>query len=145
MPKIQFFNEGISFQPKKKNLIRSWLQKIVENNGAKIKEINFIFCSDEYLKQVNIDYLDHHYYTDIITFDNSEEEDKLEGDIFISVDRIQENSIEFAKSFEEELHRVMAHGVLHLLGFGDKEEEEVIEMRKQEDLSLSLLHSLENQ
>lgn len=145
MLKVKFFNEETSFKPDKKGLIRDWINKIVINKGAKIKELNFIFCSDEYLKQVNIDYLDHHYYTDIITFDNAEEDGKLEGDIFISIDRIKENSAEYARSFNEELHRVMAHGVLHLLGYGDKSEEEANEMRRQEELSLSLFQALENE
>lgn len=145
MLKVKFFNEETSFKPDKKGLIRVWINKIVINKGAKIKEINFIFCSDEYLKRVNISYLDHHYYTDIITFDNAEEEGKLEGDIFISIDRVKENSVEYARSFDEELHRVMAHGVLHLLGYGDKSEEEATEMRRQEELSLSLLQALENE
>ena len=139
MPKIQFFSEDISFNLKHKDKIRKWLTNIVLNNGAKIRELNYIFCSDDYLKQVNIDYLDHHYYTDIITFDNSEEEDILEGDIFISIDRIKENSMEYSRSFEDELHRVLVHGVLHLLGFSDKDESEASEMRKQEDISLQSL------
>ena len=139
MPKIQFFTEDISFQLRNKTKIREWLKNIVLENGAKIRELNYIFCSDEYLKQVNIDYLDHHYYTDIITFDNSEEEGVLEGDIFISIDRIKENSLEFSRSFEDELHRVLVHGVLHLIGFSDKEESEAIEMRKKEDISLESL------
>ena len=145
MPKISFFNEETSFKPKNKRVLREWINKIVLNKGARIKEINFIFCSDEYLKKVNIEYLDHDYYTDIITFDNSEEEGKLEGDIYISVERVEENSAQYAKSFTEEIHRVMAHGVLHLLGYRDKEEKEIAEMRKQEELSLSLFDSLENQ
>ena len=145
MPKVSFFNEETSFKPQKKGLLREWINKIVLNKGAKIKEINFIFCSDEYLKKVNTDYLQHDYYTDIITFDNSEEEGKLEGDIFISIDRVAENSTAYASSFTPELHRVMAHGVLHLLGYRDKEEEEINEMREQENYSLVLLHSLENQ
>lgn len=139
MPKIQFFFEDISFKLKNKNKLREWIKNVVLDNGAKIKEINYIFCSDEYLKQVNIDYLDHHYYTDIITFDNSENEGVLEGDIFISIDRIQENSLNFSKNFQDELHRVLIHGVLHLLGFSDKEEDEALEMRKQEDKSLQSL------
>lgn len=145
MPKVRFFNEETSYKPQKKGLLSEWINKIILNKGAKLKELNFIFCSDEYLKQVNIEYLNHHYYTDIITFDNSEEEGRVEGDIFISIDRVKENSNGYSGSFDEELHRVMAHGVLHLLGYRDKEEEEINEMRKQEELSLSLLRSLENQ
>ncbi len=139
MQKIKFFSEDIPFILKNKNNIRTWLNNVVNSHGAKIKEINYIFCSDEYLKQVNIEYLDHHYYTDIITFDNSEEPTIIEGDIFISIDRVKENSSEFSKNFEEELHRVMVHGVLHLLGFMDKKDEDNIKMREQEDISLKVL------
>lgn len=140
MQKIQFFTEDISFNLSNKTKIREWLNNVAKIHGAKIKEINYIFCSDEYLKQVNIDYLDHHYYTDIITFDNSEEDANLEADIFISIDRVKENSQEYSKEFLNELHRVMAHGVLHLIGFTDKEEADQIEMKKQEDAALLSLY-----
>lgn len=145
MQKIHFFSEDISFNLQKKTIIRKWIKEVIQQKGAYLQEINYIFCSDSYLKQVNIDYLDHHYFTDIITFDNAEEEGKIEADIFISIDRVKENSAEYSKSFKDELHRVMIHGVLHLLGFPDKTEEEQKVMRQEEDQSLSLLLSLENQ
>lgn len=145
MQKIHFFTEDISFQLKQKKIIRHWIENVVQNEGAKINELNYIFCSDEYLKEVNAKYLDHHYYTDIITFDNSEDPETIESDIFISIDRVKENSQEFSKSFQEELHRVIIHGVLHLLGYKDKEEEESQLMRQKENDSLALLHSYQNQ
>lgn len=145
MQKINFFTEDISFHLKHKTKIRQWIRKVVLSKGAKLSEINYIFCSDEFLKSVNIEYLQHDYYTDIITFDNSEEEEQLEGDIYISIDRIKENSREFAKSFEEELYRVMIHGVLHLLGYGDKTPEEASLMREEEERALSIFPSVENQ
>lgn len=145
MQKINFFSEDISFNLKQKTILRNWIRKIVKTKGAKIAEINYIFCSDEYLKEVNLQYLQHDYYTDIITFDNSEEEDLLEGDIYISIDRVKENSQHFSKLFENELHRVMIHGILHLLGIGDKTEEEARKMRQEEEASLLLLASVENQ
>lgn len=145
MPKIQFFAEDISFDIKQKRNVRHWIEITAHNEGAKIKEVNYIFCSDEYLKEINIEHLDHHYYTDIITFDNSEEDNTLEGDIFISIDRVKENSQEFSKSFEDELHRVMIHGILHLLGYSDKEEEDVIVMRQKENEAINLLHSIQNE
>ena len=145
MPKIHFFSEDISFQLSKKTLISNWIEKVVQNKGANLLELNYVFCSDDYLKNVNIEYLDHHYYTDIITFDNSETEEEIEGDIFISIDRVKENSQEYHKSFEEELHRVIIHGVLHLIGYRDKSEMEAKEMRQQEETSLSLLEALKNQ
>lgn len=117
----------------------SWLTKIAESNNKSITEINYIFCSDDYLLKVNQDYLNHDYYTDIITFDNSDEDDDtLESDIFISIDRVEENAITNKASFQSELLRVMSHGLLHLCGFKDKSEEESQEMRKQENLCLSL-------
>jgi probable rRNA maturation factor len=145
MPKIQFFAEDISFDVKQKRKVRHWIGITAHNEGAKIKEVNYIFCSDEYLKDLNIEHLDHHYYTDIITFDNSEEKNTLEGDIFISIDRVKENSQEFSKSFEDELHRVMIHGILHLLGYSDKEEEDVIVMRQKENEAINLLHTIQNE
>ena len=139
MQKILFFSEEINFNLKNKIKIRDWLRNITLKHGAKIKVINYIFCSDEYLKEVNKEYLGHDYFTDIVTFDNSDKEDFLEGDIFISIDRVKENSSDFSKSFEDELHRVMIHGILHLLGFSDKEDDDVKEMRNQENQSLQAL------
>lgn len=145
MQKIHFFTEDISFDLKDKKNIRQWIENVVHKEGAKIKELNYIFCSDEYLKQVNIEYLDHHYYTDIITFDNSDEAGTLESDIFISIDRVKENSLEFSRNLNNELHRVIIHGVLHLLGYQDKEEQDATLMRQKEDDSLALLPSIQNQ
>lgn len=144
MPKINFFTEDISFNLKQRIHIRNWIQKVILSKGAKLNKINYIFCSDEYLKAVNIEYLNHDYYTDIITFDNSEEENQLEGDIYISIDRVRENSQQFGKAFENELQRVMIHGILHLIGYGDKSEEEAEQMRHEEEASLLLFPSVEN-
>ncbi len=145
MPKINFFTEDISFNLKQKNLIRNWIKKVILSKGAKLTEINYIFCSDEYLKEVNIEYLNHDYYTDIITFDNSEKENCIEGDIYISIDRVRDNSQQFGKTFENELQRVIIHGILHLIGYGDKTEEEAEQMRQEEETSLLFFPSEENQ
>ncbi len=118
--------------------ISSWLSTITKEEKQSILLLNYIFCSDEYLLKVNQDYLEHDYYTDIITFDNSET-DEIEGDIFISIDRIKENSQTLKTSFENELMRVMVHGVLHLFGYGDKSTDEEKIMRSKEDAYLSLL------
>lgn len=142
MPAINFFEEDISFNLPQKTLIKQWIKNVAQQEGAKVKELNFIFCSDPYLKQVNLDYLQHDYFTDIITFDNSEKDKLLEGDIFISVDRIKENSQQFSVSFEQELRRVIIHGVLHLLHYGDKTENEKQLMRQKEDASLYLYDNL---
>lgn len=142
MPVVNFFEEDIKFKLPQKTIIRSWIKNVVQKEGANISEINYIFCSDPYLRQVNVEYLQHDYFTDIITFDNSEVEGTLEGDIFISIDRIRENSTDFSDSFDQELRRVIIHGVLHLLGYRDKSDDEQTLMRQKEDQYLSLYTSL---
>lgn len=142
MPSINFFEEDVTFKLPQKTSIKTWIKKVVQEEGARLHELNFIFCSDPYLKQVNVEYLDHDYFTDIITFDNSEEEGILEGDIFISIDRVQDNSQQFSTSFDTELRRVIIHGVLHLIGYGDKSNDEQTLMRQKEDQYVSLYSSL---
>jgi rRNA maturation RNase YbeY len=137
---INFFVEDVEFKLNHKIIIIKWIKSIVESHQQSIEEINYIFCSDEYLLNVNREYLDHDYYTDIITFDNREELDEpILSDIFISIDRVKENAITEATHFDNELHRVLIHGVLHLLGQADKTEEQQVAMRKSEEASLSLL------
>ena len=133
---VRFFTEDVTFSLPQKTQSRQWLTKLAESEGYKIGELNYIFCSDDYLLQVNRDYLDHDYYTDIITFDNSEEEDKLEGDIFISIDRVNDNGRNLNVPLEQELRRVIAHGLIHLCGYGDKTDEEAQQMRQKEEESL---------
>ena len=136
--KIQFITEDIDFILKNKIKIRNWLTKVILNHNFKILELNFIFCSDEFLLKINIEYLNHDTLTDIITFDNSETEKTIEGDIFISIDRIRENADKFKVSFENELFRVLSHGTLHLLGFKDKNPTDKKLMTSKEDESLEL-------
>lgn len=136
--KINFIIEEIDFNLKHKLKIKKWLTKIIINHEFKLSELNFIFCSDEYLLKINIEYLDHNTLTDIITFDNSEDEKTIEGDIFISVDRVKENAETFKVSFENELLRVLSHGTLHLLGFKDKNPKDKKQMTAKEDESLVL-------
>ncbi|MDO9552634.1 rRNA maturation RNase YbeY [Rhodonellum sp.] len=133
---IQFFEEEIKFQLKEKNKHKKWLKKIAEEGGYSIGEINYVFCSDEYLHQKNLEYLNHDTLTDIITFDNSEGDNKIEADIFISIDRVIDNSQRMDILFETELLRVMSHGILHLMGYKDKKEEEVLKMRKMEEVCI---------
>jgi probable rRNA maturation factor len=116
---------------------KSWIKELVQKEGKKVGELNYIFLSDEDLLKINLEYLDHNTYTDIITFDNSEDELKIEGDIFISVDRVRENAEKFSTTFDRELIRVMAHGVLHLLGLKDKKEEEIAAMRAAEEAAIA--------
>lgn len=135
---IKFFNEDISYQLRQRSEIRTWLNSIAKKEKYSILELNYIFCSDEYLLQMNKDFLDHDYYTDIITFDNSEVKGKIEGDIFISIDRVKDNAQLQKSTIKDELHRVLVHGLLHLTGYKDKTSKEQEMMRKKEDASLSL-------
>ena len=131
---IYFFQEDVSFKIPTPLKTKRWLKAVVEAEGAQLNHLNYIFCSDEYLLNVNREYLDHDYYTDIITFDTSDEgEDTIEGDIFVSIDRVKENAQTLNKAFEEEFRRVLVHGVLHLIGFDDTTDELEAEMRKKED------------
>ena len=135
---IHFFSEEIPFALEEKLNRKRWLKKIATNSGFKIKELNYIFCSDEYLYQMNRDYLKHDTYTDIITFDNSEKKDDIEGDIFVSIDRVRENAKTHAQEVETEMNRVLAHGLLHLMGYKDKTKEEAALMRLKEEESIKL-------
>lgn len=138
MPPIHFFQEDIDFTLPESESTARWINTIIEKEGFELVELNFIFCSDEYLYNMNVQYLDHDTYTDIITFDNSETENQIEGDIFISIERVRENADQMKISLEEELHRVIIHGVLHLMGHKDKTTEEKEGMRKKETACLSL-------
>ena len=120
-----------------KREISAWIKKIAEMKGFQIGDISYVFCSDEYILNVNKEYLQHDYYTDIITFDYCEG-DKLSGDLFISVDTVRENALEYGTEFSEELNRVMVHGILHLIGYDDHSDEDIAMMRKKENYYLSL-------
>ncbi|GAC1303424.1 MAG: rRNA maturation RNase YbeY [Mucilaginibacter sp.] len=137
MPLIQFFEEDISYKLKNKLAVRQWITGTVLAEGNKLKELSFIFCSDEYLLQINRQYLDHDTYTDIITFDNSTPGKGITGDIFISIDRIRENASKFNIAEADELHRVIIHGVLHLLGYKDKTPADKEKMTFKEDFYLN--------
>jgi len=134
---INYFSEDKEV-PSIANQTDNWLKEIAKSHQKNILEINYIFCSDDYLLNVNREYLNHDYYTDIITFDNSEDSENIESDIFISLDRVEENATELQKTFENELLRVMSHGLLHLCGFKDKSDADAAIMREQEDSSLIL-------
>ena len=134
---IVFFNEDIDFKFQGKNKFKAWLTKIADKEGFTIGQLNYIFCSDEYLHKINLEYLNHDTYTDIITFDNSEDEATIEGDIFVSIDRIRENSEILNTIFEEEVKRVIVHGLLHLCGYDDHSTEDKVEMRRLESEYIS--------
>ena len=139
MAKISFFNEDLHYSLKYKTIIRNWITATIEAEGYKLSELNFILCSDEYLLRINKDYLQHDDYTDVITFDNSEELKTIVGDIFISVDRVKENAVKFHSSTLIELCRVMVHGTLHLLGYKDKVKADKEGMTVKEDFYLGRL------
>ncbi|WP_214227270.1 rRNA maturation RNase YbeY [Pedobacter sp. B4-66] len=136
---VNFFTEDTNYTVKKKTIIKNWLKSAVEAEGYQLKELNFILCSDEYLLRINQDYLNHDTYTDVITFDNSEELKTIVGDIFISIERIKENAATFKHTVEQELCRVMIHGTLHLLGYKDKGKAAKTKMTDREDHYLALL------
>ncbi|NIK74416.1 rRNA maturation RNase YbeY [Thermonema lapsum] len=138
MDNINFFFEDIERPLYLSDESKQWLVQIAQHFEAKIIELNYIFCSDNYLLEINRQYLNHDYYTDIITFGYSDSILFIEADAFISIERTEENAQSIGITAEEELHRVMAHGLLHLLGFKDKTEAEAAEMRKMEDWALSL-------
>lgn len=135
---ISFFAEGVDFEFVNENKQTSWVEKTIQNEGKIVGELSFVFCDDEYLHKINLEYLNHDTYTDIITFDYTEA-NIISGDIFISIDRVKENAIAFNALFENELSRVIIHGVLHLMGYKDKTEEESTLMRAKEDFYLNLL------
>ena len=137
MPAIQFFEEDISYKLKNKTAVRKWITDTITAEGYKLSELTYIFCSDEYLLQINQQYLDHDTYTDIITFDNSEEDKLIIGDIFISIERIKENAAKFQVTETQELHRVIIHGALHLLGYTDKTKASKQKMTLKEDFYLN--------
>ncbi len=136
---IYFEVEDIDFKPYAVILTRKWIKETVKNENPKLKvgELTFIFCNDAYLHKINVEYLNHDTLTDIITFDNSDEENKIEGDIFISVERVRENADTLKTIFGQELRRVIIHGVLHLCGYKDKTKKDAQIMRKKEDFYIA--------
>ena len=133
-PQINFFSEDVTLNLKNKTIIRAWLIKSASAERRKIDSLNYIFCSDRYLKKINSRYLKHNYFTDIITFPTSDPDDKnISGDIFISIDRVKENAATYGVRTYEELHRVLIHGLLHLCGYDDGSESEQKKIRAMEN------------
>lgn len=137
MPAIHFFEEDVTYKLKDKLKIKQWIKDAIAAEGYKLQELTYIFCSDAYLLKINQQYLHHDTYTDIITFDNSEYEGEIVGDIFISIPRIKENAVKFKVSEVDELHRVIIHGALHLLGYKDKTPADNKNMTQKEDQYLA--------
>lgn len=131
---IHFFSEEIPFKLKNSTKCRAWIAAAIKEEGSRLEgDLNFIFCDDRYLLEINETYLNHSTLTDIITFPHSEESGSVSGDIFISVERVEENAQTFHVSFDDELKRVIIHGVLHLVGYADKSKNESEIMRSKED------------
>ncbi len=138
MASIRFFTESTNFKISCPRKTRAWIRAVTKIEKRAISEINYIFCSDTYLLELNQRFLKHNTLTDIITFDNAEEGKDIKGEIYISIDRIKENAFSLKTDFEDELHRVIIHGVLHLIGYTDKKKSEKAIMRKKEEAFLSL-------
>lgn len=135
---IQYFNEDVPLPKLKKRKSTNWIKSTILSEGKRVGDISFIFCSDNYLLEINKAYLDHDYFTDIITFDYVEGT-LVSGDIFISVDRVLENSVEFKTTPEDEMNRILIHGVLHLVGYKDKNKKDKLLMTEKENYYLKLL------
>ena len=134
------FNYETDFILNEEQILQDWIMNVVQENGFEVGEINYVFCDDEYLHKLNIEFLKHDTLTDIISFDNTLGK-LLNGDIFISIDRINDNAKDYKVTFEEELHRVMIHGVLHYMGFKDKSDDDKREMRNKENQALFCLNN----
>lgn len=142
MQEILFFTEGVNYPSCFSDVyIKKWLNIIAGYYGKKLGNLSFIFCNDEYILEVNRKYLNHDYYTDVITFDYCSDE-ILSGDIFISLDTVKSNAGEFEVSFENEFNRVICHSVLHLIGFKDKTYPDSVIMRRNEDVCLELFKTV---
>ncbi|MCF2491648.1 rRNA maturation RNase YbeY [Dyadobacter sp. CY347] len=135
---LNFFTENVDFDLLRPVKTKKWIKNTSISEGYEIADLNYIFCDDDYLLEINKQYLDHDYFTDIITFDNSEEDNVIEGDIYISVDRVKENAATFQADFETEMRRVLIHGLLHLMGYDDTDEKLKAAMRAKEDQYLLL-------
>ena len=135
---IEYLTEDFDFTLPNQEEVSTWLHQIITEHKFELENLTYVFCSDEYLLNLNQEYLNHDTLTDIITFNNADEKGIIESDIFISIPRVQENAEQLIISFPDELHRVMVHGVLHLLGYDDRSADLKQQMRDKEDYYLSL-------
>ena len=133
------FNSEIDFQLDNETLFSNWISRVILSESKKEGDINYIFCDDEFILEINKQYLNHDYYTDIISFDYSVG-NELHGDVSISIERVHENAEDFNVTFEEELKRVIIHGILHYCGYKDKSEDDEVLMRDKEDEKIKLFH-----
>ena len=133
------FNYETEFTLENETLFSDWISRVILSENKKEGDINYVFCDDEYILEINKQYLDHDYYTDIISFDYSVG-NELHGDVFVSVERVKENATDFDVTFDEELKRVIIHGILHYIGYKDKSEEEELLMRQKENEKIAMFH-----
>ena len=136
---ISFQNQDIKFLLKNKRKISSWIKNVIIKYNKELGSVNYIFCSNNFILDLNLKYLNHNYFTDIITFDYCES-NIIEGDIFISIDTVKENSIRFSTNFDDELLRVIIHGILHLVGFDDKTSTQQKKMRTLETEAINVFY-----
>lgn len=136
-----YIDEGLRIPKIERRIVKNWIKQIITDHGKKTGNITYRFCNDETILKYNNDFLSHDYYTDIITFDYCDR-DTINGDLLISIDTVKSNSEILSLPYKDELYRVMIHGVLHLLGFGDKGEKEEKRMRKKENESLKVLYNM---
>jgi rRNA maturation RNase YbeY len=134
---VHFYKEDVRFRLSNKEALTQWILKAIRTEGFRPGSLNIIFCSDRHLRKMNKEYLQHDYNTDIITFDLTEDSSVVNGELYISTDRVQHNGVQYATGFRDELHRVIIHGVLHLCGYSDKSDHKQREMRRREDHFLS--------
>ena len=133
------FNYETEFTLENETLFSDWISRVILSENKKEGDINYVFCDDEYILEINKQYLDHDYYTDIISFDYSVG-NELHGDVFVSMDRVKENATDFDVTFDDELKRVIIHGILHYIGYKDKSEEEELLMRQKENEKIAMFH-----
>ena len=138
---IRFSTLDVEMPPIKPQSVKLWIEEVVEKHGKTVGELYYYFCSDEKLLEINRERLGHDFYTDIVTFPSTDCETVLSSEFCISVDRIKENAVTFGRTYESELHRVIIHGVLHLIGYDDLTDEEEKEMREKEEEALKSLFS----
>jgi rRNA maturation RNase YbeY len=136
---IQFFNADVEYRLANKTALRGWIEAVIKKEGYSLEELTIIFCSDEYLYKMNVEYLKHDTYTDIITFDLSSVKSSINGELYISIDRIKENAKTNSVTISNELHRVIIHGTLHLCGYKDKSPQSKKQMTAKENESLKRL------
>lgn len=135
---ISFQGVDVDVPVMNREVLKKWINGFVGSYGKVVGELYYLFCSDEYLYKMNVEVLRHDFYTDVITFQSNDNDTVLSGEIYISIERVKENALALGLRYEDELNRVMAHGVLHLMGFKDKTDEDAIMMRQQEDFCLKM-------